>query len=79
MDLSETHLISLACVTLARLQALYIPFMRQIWTWLGSVPATREIFFSHLADGYSCVVCPGGLRETQHMNSGSEVNTVSHI
>ncbi|OQU78794.1 hypothetical protein SORBI_3008G049000 [Sorghum bicolor] len=53
--------------------ALYVPFMRQIWTWLGSVPATREKFFSHLADGYSCVVCPGGLRETHHMNSGSEV------
>ncbi|KAG0520200.1 hypothetical protein BDA96_08G053100 [Sorghum bicolor] len=58
---------------LKQLTALYVPFMRQIWTWLGSVPATREKFFSHLADGYSCVVCPGGLRETHHMNSGSEV------
>ncbi|PAN34839.1 hypothetical protein PAHAL_6G163000 [Panicum hallii] len=53
--------------------AFYIPLMRQIWMWLGSVPATREIFCSHLADGYSCVVSPGGLRETLHMNPGLEV------
>ncbi|CAL5097725.1 unnamed protein product [Urochloa decumbens] len=51
----------------------YVPFMRQIWTWLGSVPATRESFSSYLADGYSCVVSPGGLRETLYMNPGSEV------
>ncbi|CAL4903620.1 unnamed protein product [Urochloa decumbens] len=53
--------------------AFYVPFMRQIWMWLGSVPATRESFSSYLADGYSCVVSPGGLRETLYMNPGSEV------
>ncbi|KAM0859610.1 hypothetical protein ACQ4PT_047083 [Festuca glaucescens] len=46
----------------------HVPFQRQIWTWLGQVPASRKNFCYYLTAGYSCVVVPGGLREMLHMD-----------
>uniref|UniRef100_A0ACD5UVE4 Uncharacterized protein n=1 Tax=Avena sativa TaxID=4498 RepID=A0ACD5UVE4_AVESA len=57
---------------LASSAAFYIPFMKQIWTWLGMVPVSRENLCSNLGAGYSCALVPGGLREMLYMDHEHE-------
>ncbi|RHN41802.1 putative diacylglycerol O-acyltransferase [Medicago truncatula] len=53
-------------------QAFYIPYLRQIWTWLGFSYVTKKNLISLLVAGESCIIVPGGMRETLFMEHGCE-------
>ncbi len=45
-----------------------IPFLRQIYSWVGSLPADKETFLSRLEAGKSLCICPGGVQEILNMD-----------
>ncbi|XP_020239181.1 diacylglycerol O-acyltransferase 2D-like isoform X1 [Cajanus cajan] len=65
MPLAKTKLLASRAI-------FYIPFMRHTWTWLGFTSVSKKNFISSLAAGYSCIVVPGGIRETLFMEPGCE-------
>ncbi|RHN78253.1 putative diacylglycerol O-acyltransferase [Medicago truncatula] len=52
----------------------YIPFLRQVWIWLGFTSVDKKNLISLLEAGNSCMLVPGGNRETLFMEHGFEVH-----
>ncbi|KEH40833.1 diacylglycerol O-acyltransferase 2D [Medicago truncatula] len=50
----------------------YIPFLRQVWIWLGFTSVDKKNLISLLEAGNSCMLVPGGNRETLFMEHGFE-------
>ena len=51
--------------------ALYMPFIREIFLWLGAIDCSRPILKRRLRDGHSIAVFIGGAQEAQYSGRGS--------
>nr|QNL10713.1 acyl-CoA: diacylglycerol acyltransferase 2D [Haematococcus lacustris] len=49
-----------------------VPFVRQLWWWLGLRPVSRQLMTGLLAAGKAVVLNPGGIQECMGMQHGSE-------
>ncbi|GFH33519.1 diacylglycerol acyltransferase, partial [Haematococcus lacustris] len=49
-----------------------VPFVRQLWWWLGLRPVSRQLMAGLLAAGKAVVLNPGGIQECMGMQHGSE-------
>jgi len=63
-NIQPVPLISSAC--------FQVPFMRNIYTWVQAGSIDKKNFFRMLDNGYSPVICPGGVQEVLLLESNSE-------
>ena len=50
--------------------------MRNIYTWVQAGSIDKKNFFRMLDNGYSPVICPGGVQEVLLLESNSECKTM---
>lgn len=62
-----------ACHIMASSICFYIPFVREVWYWIGVRPVTREAIHKYLNTGKSVVLLPGGVQECLFMEKNCEV------
>lgn len=58
---------------LASSAVFFTPILRHIWSWMGLVPASRNVLSNLLSNGFSCILIPGGVREMLFMAHDREV------
>jgi 2-acylglycerol O-acyltransferase 2 len=49
-----------------------VPFLRQLWTWLGMEPISKEAMLRVLRNGQTALFIPGGVEECLEMRRGTE-------
>lgn len=59
----------LGCVTSACFQ---VPIMKHIYTWVNAVSVDKKTMIKALENGFSPVLCPGGVQEVTLMTDDSE-------
>jgi 2-acylglycerol O-acyltransferase 2 len=64
------------CIGCASSAVFRVPIMRHISTWINACNADREQIISLLEDGFSPVLCPGGVQEVLHIDSPDKVVTL---
>lgn len=57
--------------------AFHIPFMKQVFTWIGGKSVDKQTFKSRLANGQSLAFCPGGVQEVIFMDSSRSTSNNS--
>eukprot|EP00195_Chlamydomonas_chlamydogama_P013725 CAMPEP_0202896348 /NCGR_PEP_ID=MMETSP1392-20130828/5370_1 /ASSEMBLY_ACC=CAM_ASM_000868 /TAXON_ID=225041 /ORGANISM="Chlamydomonas chlamydogama, Strain SAG 11-48b" /LENGTH=255 /DNA_ID=CAMNT_0049581675 /DNA_START=121 /DNA_END=888 /DNA_ORIENTATION=+ len=50
-----------------------VPFVRQLWWWLGFRPADKKWVNRLLSSGKSVMLCPGGVQECLYMTTTDEL------
>eukprot|EP01038_Epipyxis_sp_PR26KG_P009544 gene9544-12855_t len=60
----------LGCLTSA---AFSVPIMRHVYTWMRAVSIDKKNVTKLLTQGYSPVICPGGMQEVFYMENKKEV------